>query len=380
MLRLVEQRYSPAVDPALPSAVPLICPRCRHMSERGWEMHTVSLAACHRQRPDGDVLEGSLACDNPGCGAVYPILDGIPILVSDLGGLVRAQGLMLVERDLHPATAALLAGGGPDGEPYPRLLEHLSIYLDAHWGDHATPPPDGPGAERGTLGLSELMARLGERAAAPVDWAVELGASVGRGLSELARGAHHVIGIDLHFGALRRARRLLGGEPLDYARRVIGRHYQTATIQPAPPNPPGAQGAPGPQGERPAPSVALICGDALDPPLVPRRFGRVAALHLLDSVRSPATLLSVADKLCVTGGELLLSSPFSWQSGVVEEGERLGASDPAGELCRRLATSEGLEAPYRIEERADLDWWLRRDQRSAQVYSTCYLRATKLAV
>lgn len=342
------------------------------MSERGWEMHTVSLAACHRQRPDGDVLEGTLACDNPACGAVYPILDGIPILVSDLAALVRAQGLMLVERDLHPATAALLAAGGPDDEPYPRLLEHLSIYLDAHWGDQATPPPDGPGAQLGPLGLGELMARLGDRTAAPAEWAVELGASVGRGLTELARGAHHVIGLDLHFGALRRARRLLSGEPLDYARRVIGRHYEPATIHPAPLE---ALGAPG---DRTRPSISLVCGDALDPPLAPRRFGRVAALHLLDSVRSPATLLAVADKLCLTAGELLLSSPFSWQSGVVEEGERLGAADPAGELCRRLTAGEGLEAPYRIEERADLGWWLRRDQRSAQVYSTHYLRATKL--
>jgi uncharacterized protein YbaR (Trm112 family) len=340
-------------------------------------MHTVSLTACHRQHPDGDVLEGTLTCDHPACAAAYPILDGIPILVADLAGLVRAQGLLLVERDLHPATAALLAAEGPDDEPYPRLLEHLSIYLDAHWGDQATPPPDGPGAERGPLGLAELMARLGARAAAPVDWAVELGASVGRGLAELARGARHVVGIDLHFGALRRARRLLRGEPLDYPRRVIGRHYQTATIHPTRAAPIPRLGAPD-DPSAPGASLALLCGDALDPPLVPRRFGRVAALHLLDSVRSPATLLAVADKLCAPAGELLLSSPFSWQSGVVDEAERLGAADPAGELCRRLTAGQGLEAHYRIEERADLAWWLRRDQRSAHLYSTCYLRATKL--
>jgi hypothetical protein len=124
-------------------------------------------------------------------------------------------------------------------------------------------------------------------------------------------------------------------------------------------------------------SVAFICGDALDPPLVPGHFDRVAALNLVDSLRSPRQLVSVLDGLCAPGGELLVASPYSWQSGIVDEAERLGP-DPGAELVARLVDGSELESPYAVEEEADLNWQLRRDRRSAAVYSTHYVRARKL--
>jgi SAM-dependent methyltransferase len=154
-------------------------------------------------------------------------------------------------------------------------------------------------------------------------------------------------------------------QPLSYLRRRVGRYYQPALVPPL---------------LRPAKMgrVVLLCGDALDPPLVPQQFGRVVALNLLDSVRSPAQLLSVIDGLCQPGGEVLLGSPYSWQSGVVDEDGRLGGADPAAALRQLFTAGSGLDGPYTVEHEAELPWFLRRDARSVQSYLVHTLQLRKL--
>lgn len=313
--------------------ISVICPGCRSWSDDGARIDLRTLDRA------GDMM----VC---ACGRRYPIVDGIPIVMKDPAGFLRTEAVAVCERDLAPEVAALLVEGGPDDAPYARLLEHLSIYLDAQWGDRAEPPPDGPGAGFG------LAAVIGKLAALPrVDAAVELGCSVGRVLAALAANADRVVGLDLQFAAVRRARRLLGGERLAYARRSLGRRYTPAHVTGI------------------AADVLLLCADALDPPLVPDGFDRVVALNLLDSVSSPRQLLTVADGLCAPGGELILATPYSWQSAVMAEHERLGG--PA-ELRSWMA------GRYAVEDEADLPWTLRRDARSALTYQIDYVRARKL--
>lgn len=294
-----------------------------------------------------------------GCGRRYPIIDEVPIVMANPAGYLRSEIATVVERDLPPEIAALLVADGPDDMPYARLLEHLSIYMDAHWGDRGvdrTQPPEGFAVQP----LIERIARLPR-----VELAVELGCNVGRIVAELAAGADRIVGLELNFGAIRRARRLLDGEPVAYGRRMIGRHYMRVEAQ---------------AGDR---TVAkdrrrLVCGDALDPPLIPGMFDRVVALNVLDSVRQPKQLLSVVDGLCAPNGELILSSPYTWQSTVMEDHERIGGVDPAIDVCTILREGQGLEARYRIEDEADVPWTLRRDARSTVSYRVHYLRARKL--
>lgn len=375
------------------------------MTERGRELFTVSLSQVARVRtppphvlsgPGGpgetgetgtpaEVEEGTLTCDNPDCARSYPIFDGIPILVPDLGSFLAGQ-LAALGAELEPETAALLAAPGPDDAPISQLIEHLSIYLDAHWGDLAVPAVPAAGADAaegpgfvdqlGLFGGRALFQALSARADERVACAVELGCSVGRGLLELARGADLVVGVELHLGALRKARRLLLGEAVRYPRRVLGRSYVPARIDPAP----AVAAVTGPSGSiRSSGSIGLICGDALDPPLAPYQAGRVVALNVLDSVRSPAGLLSVVDGLCAPGGELILTSPYAFRSGVVDEGERLGgvSGDAAAAVRDRLTTGHGLGARYRIEDERELPWHLRRDARSVQSYAVHWLRARR---
>lgn len=306
----------------------LVCPGCRTRQGDRLELRTLERS--------GDVL----AC---ACGRRYPVVDGVPIVMGDPGGYLRGEMAVVVERELRPEVAEVLVEHVGDDQPYARLLEHLSIYLDAHWGDRARPEVAFGGRE-----IAERIAAL-----ARVERAVELGCSVGRMVAEVQ--AERVVGIDLQFGAVRRARRILDGERVAYGRRMVGRHYASAEIE-----------------SRCVAGRMLVCGDVLDPPLIPGRYDRVVALNLLDSVARPRLLLDVMDGLCRSGGELVLSSPYSWQSSVMEDGERIGGMDPAREVAA-MVRGKG----YRIEEEAEVGWSLRRDARSTVAYRVHWLRARK---
>lgn len=363
----------------LPALLPLICPRCAVLSARGRELWTLSLETIFVSEPalglatsdPGasealDVVEGILRCENAACGQRYPIVDGIPILVRDPAQLLCGQPMALA-MSLRPETLALLVQGATDDAPLFRVLEHLSIYLDAHWGDCAQPQKSQPLSSQmwgGQALFSALHAAFSS--ASPARLCVELGCGVGRGLAQLRRNSSLSIGVDLHLPALRAARRLLRGEALPFARRTLGRYFEPATIQPCAPS--------GPYG-----AVALICGDALDPPLAPETAERVVALNLLDSVSQPPQLLSVLDGLCVLGGELFLTSPYSWQTSVVAEGARLGdLNGDAGQALRsQLQTGFGLRGAYSLLSQSDLLWELRRDARSLHRYSVDALHLRK---
>jgi len=361
----------------LPALLPLVCPRCGVISERGRELWTLSLEAIFESVPAQglagtlpgaeqaiDVVEGILRCDNLACAARYPIVDGIPIVVRDPAQLLCSQPQALLPR-LNPQTLAVLAQGATDDAPLFRVLEHLSIYLDAHWGDCAQPKPSSPAQ---IWGGEALFSALSTELAAeqPVRCSIELGCSVGRGLAQLRLSSQLCGGIDLHLPALRAARRLLMGESLPYLRRTLGRTFESARIQPGPlPTEYGAS--------------ALICADALDPPLAPDTADRVVALNLLDSVSQPPQLVSVIDGLCALGGEVFLTSPYSWQSGVVAEGARIGepSDDPSVALRRQLQSGLGLRGAYSLLSQRDLPWELRRDARSVQRYAVDALHLRK---
>lgn len=291
----------------------LICPGCRTATAERIDVRTL-----HRE---GEFL----VCE---CGRRYPVIDGVPVMHAS------ADVTAFIERDLDPEVAAALVAGGTDDAPYARLLEHLSIYLDAHWGN----------------GMAPILERI--RALPRVENAVELGCSVGRVVAELP--AANVYGLDLQFAAVRRARRLLAGETVPYARRMIGRTYERAV----------ARGT--------AREATLACGDALDAPFVPGAFDRVVALNLVDSVPHPRQLIAVIDALCAPGGEIVLSSPYAWQSNVMAEDERFGGLDPAGALIDML-----IARNFTVLDEAELPWTLRRDARSTLVYRCHYVRARK---
>lgn len=307
----------------------LVCPRCRHRDAAHGELqvHTVALGPSHAE------------CT--GCGATYPVVDGIPLLVPSPAGLLRGDGLCHFN-GLSPEAALPLLVGATDADPWVRHLEWRSMWLHAHWADTLERPE--------VPGFAPFAARLA--ALPPVPATVELGCSFGRGLSAL-RG-DLVVGVDLAVDALRAAQGLLQGRPLRFGLRALGREYALRELRPP------ARATP-PQ---------LVVGDVLDPPLVPGAFDRVVALNVLDAVSDPATLLAVMDGLCRPGGELIIASPFAWQSAVTDDALR-----PTGDPLAWLAAQLG--AGYALDPAVSVPWALRRDARCELRYDAVWLRAVK---
>ena len=223
------------------------------------------------------------------CGRRYPIIDGVPVVVS--------EPYIEPEQSLE-ATRAEVASG-PDDAPLPHLVDHLDLHgcalasarrarqksrrclQSARWSSSVRYGRDARGASGGATRRDRARPRAGAARAA------------------VARG---------------RARRVF--------RPITGRHYEVVA----------AQGI-----ARPA---TIVCGDALDPPLVPGVFDRVVALNVLDSVASPHQLLSVIDALARPGGEIVVACPYQWASE-----ERIGGADPAADLVAILRDGAGLRAP-----------------------------------
>jgi hypothetical protein len=272
--------------------------------------------------------------------------------MNDLADFLQAELATVIERDLPTEVAALLVEGGGDDAPYARLLEHLSIYLDSQWATaRAAARGAGSGSPRSSTGSRGCLACRSPSSS---------GCSVGRVVAELARTAEHVVGLDLQFGAVRRAA-ILDGEQL--------------ALQPA--------------GHRsPVHHARVSAGD-----LAASRVTCCAAMRSISLIRGPTIgwsrstcsirsattqLLTVMDALCVTGGELILASPYAWKSSVMADAERLGGSDPAAALRAILVDGTDLMTRYAIEDEAELPWTLRRDARSSLSYRVHYVRARKL--
>src|SRR5262249_57198158 len=125
-------------------------------------------------------------------------------------GLLEREGAGLLDPDLDPEALAVLVRDVPDGTPLNRQLELMSIYIDAHWADCASDTPGLPAS-------ADLIRRVAVRAEeAPVQRAIEVGASVGRWTRELAARAAAVASLDPRLGALPRAPRLLAAAPFPH--------------------------------------------------------------------------------------------------------------------------------------------------------------------
>jgi SAM-dependent methyltransferase/uncharacterized protein YbaR (Trm112 family) len=326
------------VQEDLLTRLPLVCVACRAA--------TPLVIVTVVRRDQSDILEGVLGCTR--CRRRYAIVDGIPILIRDTSPWLARNAP--AAPPLSAEVMAVLVEPGPDDSHIAKFQELLSVYLDAHWGDRASPPVQHSGA---------LYDRVAQRATARVEMALELGCNVGRGVFELARGADLTVGVDTSLEALRRARSLLAGETLSHARRISGRYYAPAPIR----------------GERAAAKFELVCADVLDLPFSPARFGRVLSINMLEVVPDPLAYLGVLVELCAAGGELVCCSPYNWQSGFVDDKRRIGQYDPGAEVVRLLTWERGMT----LESQADVDVVIRREARHASVFRVHWLQLRKRA-
>ena len=332
------------------------CPYCRVAREQDFPLSVGEVAL----EEDGDIREGVLICSNPLCQREHPILDGIPVVVTDGPSWAASQlGSVMKREDLSPFAESMLGDLAGAGSNFDRERGNNGIYAEAHWG----------GAEPSYLPL--VRAGLGLLSQAPQGVWIDVGCSVGRGTFELARATGELtVGLDLNFSMLKIAEEVRRRGRVRYSRRRVGLVFDTVD-----------EAAPGLPGE----NVSFWCADAAAIPFAPGSFRGGFCLNLLDCVQSPLGLLVELGRLVARGGEVALSTPFDWAVGATPSTSWMGGHSQRGPQdgsslleFRRILSAEcaaGIDTGLVIEaERDGVPWRLRVNERSVTEYAVYFAR------
>ena len=342
------------------SALRPICPACRAPGRAA----PLVVAAIERSIGEGDdwqdLLEGMLECSAADCRREYPVLDGVPLLVADLSGLLRNSALhFLFREDLSPRVlSALLDGAGPDSE-LERLLRYLSHYAPDHFGD--LDPSPCPGTPT-TPPIAGLMQAAVAAMAVPAGPAADLGCGLGRGTFTLANEREGlVLGVDLNLAMLRVASRALREGRARYPVRRVGMVY---TWREHPVVLPGAE------------RVDFWLADAHNLPFEDQTFGALTSLNLIDCLGDPARHLTELDRCLAPGGGLALCTPYDWSAQVTgaegwigghsQRGADGGASEPRARALFGPPWMPHLQLKAEVHA---LPWQVRVHDRSTMLYA-----------
>ena len=346
-----------------------VCPVCRSLAGGSFPLEL----ACVVREENGHILEGALQCSNGSCLREYPIIDGVPLLVSNLRDYVSQNILSLFGRgDLSPFIESILGDCCGPNSAFDLSRQHLSSYASNHYADFALPRPAGDAGEGSLLHL--LREALELSGPAPKGPVLDLGCSVGRSTFELAGQENRlVLGVDLHFPMLRLASQVLRTGTVSYPRRRGGVVYDRQEFPVRFPQ---------------AGDVDFWVCDAAALPFAPGIFSRVAALNLLDCVADPHALLESISLVLKQGGKLILTCPYDWSPGATPMEAWLGGhsqrsaiqGSPETVLRALLQPSDHPAAVKGLKlaaDRARLPWHVRLHDRSTMRYEVHLVAAEK---
>ena len=191
--------------------------------------------------------------------------------------------------------------------------------------------------------------------------ALELGCSVGAAAFELARTCAHVEASDYSASFIHAAERLKQEGRLDAIRLLEGDRTESFTA------------AVPPDIDRSRVSFSVQDATVLPEPLGP--FDVVLAANLLCRLPDPEALISRLHGLVKPGGQLLLTTPFTWLEEFTPRdrwiGGRTDGPSSEEELMRRLSPD------FRLHRRVDLPFLIREHERKYQLgiaLGTCWIR------
>ena len=337
-----------------------VCPTCRD----GERAHPLRIAWVIREE-DGHIVEGLIQCPNPHCYREYPILDGVPMLLAGIRAYMDHSALgVLTRTDLSPQIESLLGDCVGPNSGYDVLRQHLSQYARDHYGDLDPESTDAERAEAGSVLklLNEGLPHVGERPEGPV---LDLGCSVGRTSFALAEATGEwVLGADLNFSMLRMASEVLRTGRVRYPRRRVGVVYDRRDYEV---DLPGRD------------KVDFWQVDAMALPFPSQPFSMMTSLNVLDCLPSPVGHLQGLHELVMSGGAVLLSTPFDWSPGASRieawiggHGQRNAEAGSSEVWLRRMLEGGGPFAGlgWSIVSESDVSWTVRLHARNRVEYQS----------
>jgi putative 4-mercaptohistidine N1-methyltranferase len=234
--------------------------------------------------------------------------------------------------------------------PYesPKLLAE---YLLLHYGGAADVLGEMPGPVEAVGFPARLVRELLDVDSLPANTrALDLGCAVGGSSFELARACGEVIGIDYSHAFIRAANVLHETGRHAFEKAIEGEFTEAAAVK----VPPGIDRG----------RVTFEQGDAMDLRAELANFDVVLAANLLCRLPDPMRLLSRLPALVRSGGQLLLTTPFTWLEEFTPRENWLGGTPETGRSFDALRRA--LEPAFKLEHRVDLPFLIREHARKFQ--------------
>ncbi len=182
--------------------------------------------------------------------------------------------------------------------------------------------------------------------------ALDVGCAVGRSTLELSRFCGEVIGIDYSSAFIRAAAAVASGGELDFEARVEGAIVARSR-------------ALRPSGVHPD-RVRFETGDAMALREDLGAFDRVLAANLIDRLVDPRKFLTRTRDLVTPGGELVITSPYTWLEEFTPRAKWLGGTEESGVRPTLEALKEELGAAFDLVKTVDLPFVIREHARKYQ--------------
>ncbi|TVR47480.1 MAG: putative 4-mercaptohistidine N1-methyltransferase [Puniceicoccaceae bacterium] len=235
--------------------------------------------------------------------------------------------------------------------PYYESDAAVAQYLLFHYGraEEVLPWPEGPHA---ALEFPARCVHLGfALAALPAQArALDLGCATGRSSFELSRSCAEVLGVDFSRKFIAAAERIRDEGETGIDVPVEGRRRRRLTVRrPAEARP-----------ER----VRFAVGDAMRPDPAWGAFDAVLMANLVDRLPDPAACLRQIPALVRPGGQLVLTSPYTWLEEYTAPDKWLGGH-PGGPATLEVL-KEVLAPAFTLQERLDLPFLIPEHDRKYQ--------------
>lgn len=227
----------------------------------------------------------------------------------------------------------------------------VAEYLLFHYGDADDVLGGLPGPRDAVGFATRLVRELLDPSALPDDAnALDVGCAVGGSAFELTRSCAKVHGIDFSSAFIAAARTMAGEGKLEFEKVIEGTITETVTAT----LPPDCD----------AGRATFAVGDAGDLPAALGAFDVVLAANLICRLPDPSRFFDRLPTLVRPGGQLLLTTPFTWMDDYTPREHWVGATPETGPSFEALESI--LASDFELQHRVDIPFLIREHSRKFQ--------------